>query len=130
MFVDRNGHSRLIHIEQKADFRASMRFVQRPIVLSALTVHFAVEAAIHPHRLALLVVFIRLERTRREAETRHFVVHSIVFQAPFDLDHAAFQSRRAKRRVEFGAVGIAVDYEVAFGVDRDACRRNRRVQAN
>ena len=79
MFVDRNGHSRLIHIEQKADFRASMRFVQRPIVLSALTVHFAVEAAIHPHRLALFVVFIRLKRTGGEAETRHFVVHSVVF---------------------------------------------------
>ena len=107
-----------------------MRFLQRSLQLPSLAVQIAVEAAIHPHRLALLVVFIRLERTRREAETRHFVVHSIVFQAPFDFDHAAFQSRRAKGRVEFGAVGIAVDYEVAFGVDRDACRRNRRVQAN
>ena len=107
-----------------------MRFLQRSLQLPSLAVQISVETAIHPHRLALLVVFIRLERTRREAEARHFVVHAVVLQAPFDLNHAALQSGRAERRVELGSVGVAVDYEVAFGVDRDACSGNRRVESD
>ena len=128
--VDRNRHGRLVQVEEKRDLRASVRFCQRSVELATLAVQIAVEAAIHPHRLALLVVFVRLERTRREAEARHLVVHAVVFQSPFDLDYAALQCRRAERRVEFRSVGIAIDHKVAFRVYRDACGRNGRIEPN